>query len=76
MPDLRPDIVSALNSAREGIYGIRRQIDSLRPALNVGSSDTINVARQELGGALVRRLEIAEGEIQQLLDMLDLDKKT
>jgi hypothetical protein len=35
-------------------------------------SDTINLARQELSSALVRRLEIAESEFHQLLDMLKL----
>ena len=75
MPDQLPDQARALTAARDGIYEIRRQIDALRPSLATGSSETINAARQELSGALVRRLEIAEDEIQQLLDMLNLARK-
>lgn len=69
-----PDHRRVLTVARDGIYEIRRQIDGLRPSLATSSSDTINAARQELCGALVRRLEIAESEVQQLLDMLELDQ--
>jgi len=69
-----PDQTQILTSARAGLYEIRRQIDALRPRLGTGASDAIVAARLDLCGALVRRLEIAESEVQQLLDMLDLDK--
>jgi hypothetical protein len=68
-----PDRRQVLTTAHGGIYEIRRQIEALRPSLATAPSDTINAARQELCGALVRRLEIAESEVQQLIDMLDLD---
>jgi hypothetical protein len=72
---IQPTVRERLTAARDGLYEIRRQIDALRPALANGPSDTINSARQELCGALARRIEIAEGEIQELLDMLELDTK-
>jgi hypothetical protein len=68
------DGTQILTGARESIYEIRRQIETLRPSLTAGPRDTFNAARQELCGALVRRLEIAESEVQQLIDMLDLDR--
>ena len=34
-----------------------------------------DIARQELCSALVRRLEIAENQIRELEDMLELDRK-
>jgi hypothetical protein len=72
MADPQPDQILA--SARDEIYEIRRNIEAVRPLLASASSDTINIARQELSGALVRRLEIAESELQQLIDMLSLDR--
>jgi len=70
MSDAPPDQILA--TARDGIYEIRRTIEAVRPLLASAPSDTINFARQELSGALVRRLEIAESELQQLIDMLKL----
>jgi hypothetical protein len=72
MSDQQPDQILA--TARDGIYEIRRNIEAVRPLLSSASSDAINLARQELSGALVRRLEIAESELQQLIDMLKLGR--
>ncbi|MEA2907202.1 MAG: hypothetical protein QOC56_2863 [Alphaproteobacteria bacterium] len=64
-----------LASARDGIYEIRRRLAALKPRLSTHASDAINMARQELCTALVRRLEIAEREIAELQDMIALDRK-
>jgi hypothetical protein len=72
MPDQTS--VQILTSAREGIYEIRRRLESLKSSLAAEGTDTISLARQELCAALVHRLEIAESEIQELLDMLELDR--
>ena len=77
MPDSRElqEQAEILSSARKGIYGIRRQLDALKPRLATNASDAINIARRELCSALVRRLEIAEKEIQELESMLEVDRK-
>jgi hypothetical protein len=66
--------IQALTGIRDGIYEIRRQVEALRPTLATAATDTINIARQELCGALARRLEIAESEVGQLLEMMGLDR--
>jgi hypothetical protein len=75
MPEQPPDPIHVLTAARDGIYDIRRKIDVLRPSLAHGGSEAIDAARQELCGALVCRLEIAESEVQQLIDMLQLKER-
>jgi hypothetical protein len=67
--------VEILFSARQGIYEIRRGLNALKPRLAKNASEAVNIARQELCGALVRRLEIAENEMRELEDMLELDRK-
>ena len=77
MPDSQElrEQLEILFSAREGIYEIRRQLNALKPRLATNASEAINIARQELCSALVRRLEIAENEIREIEDMLALDRK-
>jgi hypothetical protein len=77
MPDNQElrEQVEILFSTRQQIYEMRRQLNALKPRLATNASETINIARQELCGALVRRLEIAENEIRELEDMLALDRK-
>jgi hypothetical protein len=64
--------VRILSSVRKGIEGLRRRMQELQPELSTSLSDAINVARQELCTSLVRRLVIAEKEVQELQDMLEL----
>jgi hypothetical protein len=77
MPDSQELLaqVEMLFSARQGIYEIRRRLNELKPRLATNASEAINIARQELCGALVRRLEIAENEMRELEDMLEQDRK-
>jgi hypothetical protein len=67
--------VRILSSVRKGIEGLRRRMQELQPELSTSESEAVNVARQELCGSLVRRLAIAEKEVQQLQDMLELNQK-
>ena len=67
--------VRILSSVRKGIEGLRRRMQELQPELSISESEAVNVARQELCGSLVRRLVIAEKEIQELQDMLELNQK-
>ena len=67
--------VRILSSVRRGIDGLRRRMQELQPELSTSLSDAINVARQELCTSLVRRLVIAEKEVQELQDMLELNQK-
>jgi hypothetical protein len=57
------------------IYEIRRRLNELKPRLTTNVSEAVNIARQELCSALVRRLEIAENQIRELEDMLELERK-
>jgi hypothetical protein len=67
--------VRILSSVRKGIEGLRRRMEELQPELSTSLSDAINIARQELCTSLVRRLVIAEREVQELQDMLELNQK-
>jgi hypothetical protein len=67
--------VRILSSVREGIEGLRRRMQELQPELSTSTSEAINIARQELCGSLVRRLVIAQEEVQELQDMLELNQK-
>jgi hypothetical protein len=76
MPDSQElrEQVESLFSARLGIYGIRRRLNELKPRLATNVSEAINIARRELCSAPVRRLEIAENQIRELEDMLELNR--
>ena len=67
--------VRILSSVHKGIEGLRRRMQELQPELSTSVSEVVNVARHELCGSLVRRLEIAEKEVQELQDMLALNQK-
>ena len=67
--------VRILSSVREGIEGLRRRMQELQPELSTSASEAVNIARRELCGSLVRRLVLAEEEVQELLDMLELNQK-
>jgi hypothetical protein len=67
--------VRILSSVLEGIEGLRRRMQELQPELSTSVSEATNVARQELFTSLVRRLVIAEKEVQKLQDMLELSQK-
>jgi hypothetical protein len=77
MPDSQElrEQVESLFSARLGIYEIRRRLNELKPRLATNVSEAINIVRQESCSALVRRLEIAENQVRELEDMLELDRK-
>ena len=68
-----PGHVRILFSVRKRIEGLRRRIQALQPELSTSSSDVVNAARQKLCASLVRRLVIAENEVQELQDMLELN---
>ena len=67
--------MESLFSARLGINEIGRRLNELKPRSATNVSEAINIARQGLRSALVRRLEIAENQIRELEDMLELDRK-
>jgi hypothetical protein len=67
--------VKILSSVRKGIEELRRRMQELRPELSTSESEAVNVARQEPCGSLVRRLAIAEKEVEELQDMLELNQK-
>jgi hypothetical protein len=67
--------VRILSSVRKGIDGLRRRMQELQSDLSTGASEAINVARQELCTSLIRRLMIAENEVQELQEMLELNQK-
>lgn len=67
--------VRILSSVHKGIEGIRRKIEELKPHLSTSVSEAANFARQEFCNSLVRRLVIAEREVQELQDMLELNQK-
>jgi hypothetical protein len=63
--------VRILFSVRKRIEGVRRRMQAVQPELSTSSSEVVNAARQELCASLVRRLVIAEKEVQELQDMLE-----
>jgi hypothetical protein len=56
--------VRVLSSVREGIEGLRRRMQELQPELSTSTSEAVNIARQEMCASLVRRLMMAEKEVQ------------
>jgi len=75
MPAQATEPHAVMTKARDDLYAIRRELELVRAALVAAPSNTVNSARQDLCAALVRRLEIAENEAQQLLDMLEIGGK-
>jgi hypothetical protein len=67
--------VRVLSLVREGIEGLRRRVQELQPELSTSTSEAVNIARQEMCASLVRRLVMAEKEVQELRDMLELSQK-
>jgi len=67
--------VRILAAVHKGIEGLRRRLQELQPELSTSASDVINTARQDVCGALVRRLELAEKDVQELQKMLELNQK-
>ena len=67
--------VRVLSQVHKGIEGLRRRVQELQPELSTSESEVINTARQELSGSLIRRLEIAEKEVEELRRMLELVQK-
>jgi hypothetical protein len=65
--------VRVLTAVSKGIEGLRRRLQELQPDLSTSTSDVVNAARQELCSALVRRLQIAEKELKELKEMLELN---
>jgi hypothetical protein len=64
-----------LSQIQKGVEGLRRRLRDLQPELSSSESEVVNIARQELCGSLVRRLEIAEKEVLELQDMLTLNQQ-
>src|SRR5262245_13905104 len=66
--------VRILSSVRAGIEELRCRMQELQPELSTSTSEAVNVARQEICASLVRRLVMAEKEVQELQDMLELNQ--
>jgi len=69
MPD--PQATNALNKANAEISAARRDLKTLCAKWADINKTAKDVARFELCSALVRRLEIAEDEIRELLDFAE-----
>jgi hypothetical protein len=67
--------VRILFSVRKGIERLRRRMQELQPELSTSTSEVVNTARQEMCASLIRRLVVAEKEVQELQDMLELIQK-
>jgi hypothetical protein len=67
--------VRILSSVGKGIDGLRRRMQELQPELSSSVNEAVNVARQELCTSLIQRLMIAEKEVQELHDLLELNQK-
>jgi hypothetical protein len=50
-------------------------MQELQPELSTSASEAVNIARQGLCTSLIRRLMIAENEVQELQEMLELNQK-
>jgi len=50
-------------------------MQELQPELSTSVSEAVNVARQELCASLIQRLMIAEKEVRELHDLLELNQK-
>ena len=73
--DDNAESIRVLAQISKGIEGLRRSLQELQPDLSTSISDVVNTARQALCTALVRRLEIAEKELVELREMLELNLK-
>ena len=73
--DDNAESIRVLAQISKGIEGLRRRLQELQPDLSTSISDVVNTARQALCTALVRRLEIAEKELVELREMLELNLK-
>jgi transcriptional regulatory protein LevR len=67
--------VRILSSVRKGIEGLRRRVQEVQPELSTSTSEAVNIARQEICASLIRRLVMAEKEVQELQDMIELNQK-
>ena len=73
--DDNAESIRVLAQISKGIEGLRRRLQELQPDLSTSTSEVVNTARQALCTALVRRLEIAEKELVELREMLELNLK-
>jgi hypothetical protein len=73
--DENAESIRILAQISKGIEGLRRRLQEVQPDLSTSTSDVVNTARQALCTALVRRLEIAEKELVELREMLELNLK-
>jgi hypothetical protein len=71
--DDNAESIRVLAQISKGIEGLRRRLQDVQPDLSTSTSDVVNTARQALCTALVRRLEIAEKELVELREMLELN---
>jgi hypothetical protein len=73
--DDNAESIRVLAQISKGIEGLRRRLQEVQPELSTSTSEVVNTARQALCTALVRRLEIAEKEVVELREMLELNLK-
>ncbi len=73
--DDNAESIRVLAQLSKGIEGLRRRLQEVQPELSTSTSEVVNTARQALCTALVRRLEIAEKEVVELREMLELNLK-
>jgi hypothetical protein len=73
--DDNAESIRVLAQLSKGIEGLRRRLQEVQPELSTSTSEVVNTARQALCTALVRRLEIAEKELVELREMLELNLK-
>ena len=73
--DDNAESIRVLAQISNGIEGLRRRLQEVQPDLSTSTSEVVNTARQALCTALVRRLEIAEKELVELREMLELNLK-
>jgi hypothetical protein len=73
--DDNAESIRVLAQISKGIEGLRRRLQEVQPDLSTSTSEVVNTARQALCTALVRRLEIAEKELVELREMLELNLK-
>jgi hypothetical protein len=64
------NVSEVLRDAQERVAEVRKTLASVKPHFIGGSTDAVNMARQNVCDSLVRRLEIAEKEMRELEDMI------
>ena len=69
------NVLEDLRDAQERIAEVRKTLANVKPHLIGGSTDAVNLARQNVCDSLIRRLEIAENEMRELEDMIATDAK-